>query len=56
MTTTKDHLLHEGKTETLNEDIYKLGYMNFNVTHKEDRDYINRIYSEDFERFGYDKL
>lgn len=75
-----DYLLHEGKidprikilkTETLTEDMHKLGYMNFNVnvnvTHKDDKDYmlyfnresldyINKIYSRDFEIFVYEKL
>lgn len=75
-----DYLLHDDeinpkvkilKTETLTEDMYKLGYTDFdvnvNITHKNDRDYmayfnresldyINSYYSEDFERFGYEKL
>lgn len=75
-----DYLLHEGKinpkikilkTETLTNDMYNLGYTDFDVNtnttfkdkvdymsyfNRNSLDYINTLYSEDFERFNYEKL
>lgn len=75
-----DYLLFNGsidsrikilKTESLTDDMHRIGYENFdvniNVTHKdkidymrffnrESLDYVNKIYDKDFESFGYDKL
>jgi hypothetical protein len=59
------------KNETLNEDMHKMGYtdfeLNLNVTHRNEINYydymnssfiylINEYYSEDFELFGYEKI